>query len=196
MSVEFAQSQTRLNLMRAFAGESQARNRYTMAAGVAKGKKMFVIQQVFLFTADQELAHAKLFYRHLQELSGQNLKVDGTYPIDLAPDLPNLLRAAQHNEYQEWEHDYSHFAKVAREEGFLEIGKHFETIADIEHIHGDRFGRFAELLEKGELFSSQTVTRWMCLNCGHVVEGTLAPAVCQVCKHPQGYFVRMDMVPF
>ena len=196
MSVEFAQSQTRLNLMRAFAGESQARNRYTISAGVAKNQKLYVIEQVFLFTAGQELAHAKLFYRHLKELSGQNLKVDGTYPIDLSGDLLGHLRAAQHNEYQEWEHDYRHFAQTARDEGFQEIGKHFETVADIERLHGDRFGRFADLLARGELFTAQTRVRWMCLNCGHVVEGSLAPAVCDVCKHPQGYFVRTEMVPF
>ena len=196
MSIDFAQSQTRQNLMRAFAGESQARNRYTMAAGLAKSQNLYVIQQLFLFTADQELAHAKLFYRHLQPLSGQNLTVDGTYPVDLHPDLLGQLRAAQHNEYQEWEHDYAAFGQTAREEGFQEIAKHFETIADIEHIHGDRFGRFADLMERGELFAAPAKVRWICLNCGHVVEGSLAPARCDVCKHPQGYFVRLEMAPF
>ena len=196
MSANLANTQTCLNLMRAFAGESQARNRYTMAAEIARGQGLFVIQRVFQFTADQELAHAKLFYRHLQELSGQNLKIDGTYPVDLYPDTLSQLRAAQHNEYQEWEHDYRQFGRIAREEGFEEIGKHFETIADIERVHGDRFGRFADLVESGELFSAKEKVRWICLNCGHVVEGNLAPAHCTVCKHPQGYFVRMDCTPF
>lgn len=114
----FARSETHINLMRAFAGESQARNRYTIAAGIAREKNLYVVQQVFLFTADQELTHAKQFYRQLADLSGQTVRADGTYPVDLYPDLLSHLRAAQHNEFQEWEHDYAHFAKTASEEGF------------------------------------------------------------------------------
>ena len=196
MSVDLAGSQTAQNLMRAFAGESQARNRYTVSAEVARGQGLYVIEQVFLFTAKQELAHAKLFYRHLQPLSGQTITVDGTYPVDLRADSAGLLRAAQHNEYQEWEHDYRHFAQVAREEGFDEIAHHFGTIADIEKTHGDRFGRFADLLESGQLFSSEDRVRWVCLNYGHVVEAKLPQANCEVCKCPQGYFVRADMSLF
>ena len=109
----FARSETHINLMRAFAGESQARNRYTIAAGMAREKNLYVVQQVFLFTADQELTHAKQFYRQLADLSGQTIRADGTYPVDLYPDLLSHLRAAQHNEFQEWEHDYAAFAKVA-----------------------------------------------------------------------------------
>ena len=194
MSTELAKSQTCLNLMRAFAGESQARNRYTVAAATAKGQGFHVLERLFLFTADQELAHAKVFYRHLTQLSGRTLTVDGTYPVDLPNDSLALLRAAQHNELQEWEHDYPAFARVARQEGFDLIGKHFETIADIERTHADRFGRFADLLEQGALFSSPNKTRWVCLNCGHVVEATMAPAHCEVCHHAQGFFLRGDAV--
>ena len=97
----FARSETHINLMRAFAGESQARNRYTIAAGMAREKNLYVVQQVFLFTADQELTHAKQFYRQLADLSGQTIRADGTYPVDLYPDLLSHLRAAQHNEFQE-----------------------------------------------------------------------------------------------
>ena len=171
----FARSETHINLMRAFAGESQARNRYTIAAGIAREKNLYVVQQVFLFTADQ---------------------ADGTYPVDLYPDLLSHLRAAQHNEFQEWEHDYAHFAKTASEEGFPLVAKLFDSIAGIERIHGERFGRFADLLEREELFVSSVTCQWMCLNCGYVVESTMAPASCPVCHHPQGYFVRMEMVPF
>ena len=192
----FAHSQTRENLMRAFAGESQARNRYTIAAGMAREKNLYVVQQVFLFTADQELTHAKQFYRQLADLSGQTIRADGTYPVDLYPDLLSHLRAAQHNEFQEWEHDYAHFAKTASEEGFPLVAKLFDSIAGIERIHGERFGRFADLLEREELFVSSVTCQWMCLNCGYVVESTMAPASCPVCHHPQGYFVRMEMVPF
>ena len=192
----FAHSQTRENLMRAFAGESQARNRYTIAAGIAHKSGLAVVQGLFLFTADQEKAHAKQFYRQLHDLGGQTIRVDGTYPVDLYADLLDYLRAAQHNEYQEWEHDYAGFARTAMEEGFPLVGKLFENIAGVEKIHGDRFGRYADLLERGELFASDVKVEWMCLNCGYVVEATAAPAACPVCRHPQGYFVRVDLAPY
>ncbi len=196
MSVSFDQSETRLNLMRAFAGESQARNRYTFAAGLAKKKNLQVIQGVFTFTASQEEQHAKVYYNLLEKLSGQNIKVDGTYPVDIFPDLLQHLRAAQHNEYQEWEHDYNHFAEIAKQEEFPEISHIFSSIADIEKTHGDRFGHFADLLEQDKLFVSDVQCKWMCLNCGQIIDATMAPAVCPVCKHPQGYFIRWEMAPF
>ena len=112
MSADFAQSETRLNLMRAFAGESQARNRYTFAAGLARRKNLYVLESVFTFTADQERAHAKVFYNLLEQVSGQNLQVDGTYPVELFPDILDHLRSAQHNEYQEWDHDYAGFSRT------------------------------------------------------------------------------------
>mgnify|MGYP005930744547 FL=1 len=192
----FAHSQTRENLMRAFAGESQARNRYTIAAGIAHKSGLEVIQGLFLFTADQEKAHAKQFYRQLHDLGGQTVRVDGTYPVDLYADLLDYLRAAQHNEYGEWEHDYANFARTAMEEGFPLVGKLFENIASVEKIHGDRFGRYADMLEQGQLFASDTKVEWMCLNCGYVVEATAAPAHCPVCRHPQGYFVRVELAPY
>ena len=192
----FAHSQTRENLMRAFAGESQARNRYTIAAGIAHKSGLEVIQGLFLFTAGQEKAHAKQFYRQLHDLGGQTIRVDGTYPVDLYADLLDYLRAAQHNEYGEWEHDYANFARTAMEEGFPLVGKLFENIANVEKIHGDRFGRYADMLEQGRLFASDTKVEWMCLNCGYVVEATAAPAHCPVCRHPQGYFVRVELAPY
>ena len=192
----FAHSQTRENLMRAFAGESQARNRYTIAAGIAHKSGLAVVQGLFLFTADQEKAHAKQFYRQLHDLGGQTIRVDGTYPVDLYADLLDYLRAAQHNEYGEWEHDYANFARTAMEEGFPLVGKLFENIANVEKIHGDRFGRYADMLERGELFASDVKVEWMCLNCGYVVEATAAPANCPVCRHPQGYFVRVELAPY
>ena len=192
----FAHSQTRENLMRAFAGESQARNRYTIAAGIAHKSGLEVIQGLFLFTADQEKAHAKQFYRQLHDLGGQTVRVDGTYPVDLYADLLDYLRAAQHNEYGEWEHDYASFARTAMEEGFPLVGKLFENIANVEKIHGDRFGRYADMLEQGQLFASDTKVEWMCLNCGHVQESLEAPKVCPVCDHDQGYFIRLEMAPY
>lgn len=196
MPVSFDQSETRLNLLRAFAGESQARNRYTFAAGLARRQGLQVIEGVFAFTAGQEEAHAKVFYNQLEGLSGQNLKVDGAYPVDLYPTVLEHLKAAQHNEYQEWEHDYTGFAKVAKEEGFPQASHIFSEIARIEEIHGDRFGEFAGLLESERLFVSDVEIKWMCLKCGHIVESSVAPAMCPVCRHPQGYFIRFELSPF
>lgn len=196
MSVRFDQSETRLNLMRAFAGESQARNRYTFAAGLAQKKNLQVIQGVFLFTAGQEEQHAKVYYDLLEQLSGQSVKIDGDYPVDIFPELLPLLRSAQHNEYQEWEHDYRHFAEVAKQEELPEIAHIFNAIAEIEKTHGDRFGKFADLLESDRLFLSDVECKWMCLNCGHVAQTAAAPLVCPVCKHPQGFFVRWEMAPY
>ena len=196
MSVDFQNSETRKNLMRAFAGESQARNRYTFAASLCKSQKLPVLEAVFQFTAGQEKEHAEIFYNHLKEAAGETIQIDGTYPVDLYDNLLAHLRAAQHNEYQEWEHDYQHFAQVAMSEGFPLVGKLFENIARVEQTHGDRFGKFADLLEKGQLFFSDVEVQWTCLHCGWVVTSTAAPAQCPVCRHPQGYFVRVELAPW
>lgn len=153
--VDFLHSRTRENLMRAFAGESQARNRYTFAASQAKKNGLTVLSKVFEFTAEQERAHAKVFYELLADAASSTIAVDGTYPVDIAPELLPLLRAAQHNEYQEWEHDYAAFAREAREEGFELIGRDFEPISLIEKTHGDRFGLFADLPKQDRLFAEE-----------------------------------------
>ncbi len=196
-SVDFMQSKTRENLMRSFAGESQARNRYTIAASAARQEKLELVARVFEFTADQEKAHAKVFYDLLLPSAGQNIAIDGNYPIDLSDKTLDLLKAARHNEYQEFEHDYAEFAKTAHQEGFDLIGGQFELIAQIEKVHGDRFGLVADLLEKGTLFgedNQQTV--WMCLNCGEIITSSLAPQACPVCRHGQDYFIRLDWAPY
>lgn len=194
--MELKESQTKLNLMKAFAGESQARNRYTFAHGKALQQKLYVIAEAFKFTADQEKAHAEVFYDHLKELTGQNLEIDGTYPIDQFEDILGLLKAAKHNEFEEFEDVYPAFAKVAREEGFLKIAADFEAIAKIEKIHGMRFDRLAMLVENHELFAGKKSEQWMCLNCGHIHEGPQAPQMCPVCQHEQGYFVRIGLAPY
>lgn len=196
MSVSFAQSETKRNLMRAFAGESQARNRYTFSAGLAKKHGLYVVEAVFRFTADQEKAHARAFYDYLEKHSGENIQIDGTYPVDLYSTVLEHLRAAQHNEYQEYEHDYTGFAHVAKEEGFPQISHIFSQIARIEQTHGDRFGQFADLLEAGKLFVSDVECKWMCLNCGYISEGTRPPEICPICQHAQGFFVRLEMAPY
>ncbi len=196
-NVDFMDSRTRENLMRSFAGESQARNRYTIAASAARKEKLEVVARVFEFTADQEKAHAKVFYDLLLPSAGQNIAIDGNYPIDLSDKTVDLLKAARHNEYEEFEHDYAAFAEIAHREGFDLIGGQFELIAKIEKVHGDRFGLFADLLEKGTLFGEDNRQEvWMCLNCGEIITASLAPQTCPVCRHGQDYFVRLDMAPF
>lgn len=196
MSVSFENSETRLNLMRAFAGESQARNRYTYTAGLAKRKGLEVLEQVFLFTADQERAHGKVFYDLLQPLAGQTLKVDGGYPVDLYSDMLDNLKAAQHNEEEEHDSVYANFSKIAAQEGFDAIAHTFTMIGGVEATHAQRFGYFAELLKEEKLFVSEVETGWMCLNCGQIIHSTVAPAACPVCKHGQGFFIRMELAPF
>ena len=196
MSVTFEKSETRRNLMRAFAGESQAYSRYHFAAGRAREQGLQVIERVFDLTAGQELAHAMAFYRQMEPCAGETVGVDGSYPVDLAPEVLEQLRAAHHNEYREYEHDYTGFAKVAKEEGFPVTSHLFSDVARIEQVHGDRFSVFADLLETGKLFVSEVETDWICLHCGHIVRGSAAPAVCPVCRRPQGYFVRYALSPY
>ena len=196
MAINLSQSMTKDNLMRAFAGESQARNRYTFSSNVAKNQKMYVIQQVFDLTAHQEQQHAKIFFDLLKELNGTSITVDGGYPVGNYDDLGKLLRDSQHNEYQEHNVVYPDFARVARDEGFANIATTFENIAAIEKIHGDRFGAFAELIEQGKLFKSDTETEWLCLNCGHIHKGIEAPKKCPVCSHDQGFFVPAKFYNF
>ena len=189
-------SRTKDNLMRAFAGESQARNRYIFGASQARGEKLALIERVFIYTADQEGAHAKIFYNHLQELSGQTIFIDGGYPVDIYNNLTQTLKAAKHNEYEEYEKVYKDFANIAKEEGFMQVAFSFEKIAEIEKTHGDRFEKFANYIETNTLFNSNKEEKWLCLNCGHIHTGNSAPGVCPVCKHPQGYFIRYEESPY
>ena len=196
MGADFKNSETKDNLMRAFAGESQARNRYTFAAQQAREEKLYVVGAVFEYTANQEKEHAEVFYNHLKELSGETIHVDRGYPVDIADDVAKLLRKAQHNEYEEHDPVYKVFAEKAQEEGFPKVASSFRMIAEIEKIHGDRFGRLADLLEQKKLFVSDVKTAWMCLNCGYVFEGEKVPEKCPVCDHDRGYFIRFELSPY
>lgn len=196
MAVDFKNSVTKDNLMRAFAGESQARNRYTFAAAQAKKNNLHVIEALFTYTANQEKEHAEIFYKHLKELAGETIHIDGGYPVDISQDMAKLLRMAQHNEYEEHDDVYKNFAEKAKEEGFPQIAASFAMIAEIEKAHGDRFGRMADLLENGKLFSSDGKTRWICMNCGYIYEGETVPEKCPVCDHDKGYFIRLEQSPY
>lgn len=194
--MDFKTSETHKNLMRAFAGESQARNRYTFAASAAKKQQLYVIEAVFNFTANQEKEHAEIFFDHLKNLANEEIMIDAAYPVETYDDIKEMLRNARDNEHKEYDQVYKTFAKTAEQEGFAGIAYSFNEIAKIEKIHSDRFSYFLDLIEKDELFVSNTETGFMCLNCGHIVTAKDAPQVCPVCKHDRGYFIRLELVPY
>ena len=196
MTMPYESSRTKENLMKAFAGESQARNRYMFAAEQANTSNLYVLAEIFRYTADQEQAHAKVFYDHLAGLAGQNIAVKGTYPVDVADNVLDLLHMAQHNELEEFENVYPHFASVAEEEGFLPVAASFRMIAEIEHNHARRFQHVAKLLEEGRLFAGTGEAVWMCQNCGHLYKGSKVPDTCPVCQHNRGFFIPVDMAPW
>ena len=194
--MDFCSSETHLNLMRAFAGESQARNRYTFAAETAKEKKIYVLEYVFKFTADQEKAHAKVFIDHLNKNCQEEIKIEAAYPVEKYDDILSLLENAQNNEYKEYDDVYKTFGEIAAKEGYNEIAHSFREIAEIEKIHSGRFECFKQLLKEDKLFKSDVKVGWMCLNCGFRFEGLAAPEVCPVCQHEKGYFIRVELVPY
>jgi len=195
--MNLSESETLSNLMRAFSGESQARNRYTFAAENAEKEKLPCVGQVFLYTAGQEKEHAEIFFSYLKKAAQADVRMDGAaYPVDLRADVLALLKDARDHEYKEYGTVYPAFAAKAREEGFPQIARSFEQIAGIEKIHGDRFGDFADWMEQDRLFVSKISIGWICLNCGYVHEGTAAPEICPVCSHERGYFIRMNFSPW
>ena len=195
-TMHFNDSRTRLNLMRAFAGESQARSRYLLAAQVAEDSRLRLMADVFRYTAGQEQAHAEVFYNLLAACAGQTIRVDGGYPVNLSLNVRELLDAARHNETEEAEDVYPAFAEQARAEGFTRAAEVFTAIAAVERTHAARFDRCLRLLQDGALFTGSRETVWMCLNCGHIHTGSEAPALCPVCRRDQGHFIRADLTPY
>lgn len=196
MGIQFKDSQTKVNLMKAFAGESQARNRYTFAAEEAREQGLYAIQEVFLFTANQERAHAERFYDLLKSLSGETIEICGGFPVDKQDTVEGLLEAAQHNEYEEADDVYIAFGNTAKEEGFMEVASAFFQIAEIEKTHGNRFGQLAEMLKDGTYFETKESEKWMCLNCGNIHTGKKLPGVCPVCRYEKGYFIPLELAPY
>ncbi len=170
--MELKGSKTEKNLMTAFAGESQARNKYTYFASVAKKEGYEQIAAIFLKTADNEKEHAKMWFKALGELGST---------------AENLLHAAEGENY-EWTDMYATFAKEAEEEGFTKLADQFRGVAAIEKAHEERYRALLNNVEMQKVFEKGEMTMWECRNCGHLVMGTKAPAVCPVCAHPQSYF--------
>ncbi len=169
---KYAGTKTEKNLMAAFSGESQARNKYTYFASVAKKEGYEQISALFLKTAENEKEHAKLWFKELKGIGNT---------------MENLEAAADGENY-EWTDMYDEFAKVADEEGFHELAEKFRGVAEIEKHHEERYRALLKNIENEEVFKKSTVKVWECRNCGHIVVGTRAPEVCPVCNHPQAYF--------
>ena len=172
--MELKGSKTEKNLMTAFAGESQARNKYTYYASKAKKEGYEQIASIFLETADNEKEHAKLWFKLLHN-------------NDIPTTLENLKDAAYGENY-EWTDMYDEFAKVAKEEGFSRIAYLFEAVGKIEKEHEERYKKLIENMEEGLVFSKDGDRIWKCRNCGHIVIGKSAPEICPVCAHPKAYF--------
>jgi len=178
-------TQTEKNLLIAFSGESQARNRYTYFAGAAKKEGLVQIAYIFEETANQEKEHAKRFFKFLE---GGDLQITETFPAGkIGTTLENLRAAAEGEEY-EWSEMYPAFAKVAKEEGFNQIAAAFEAISVAEKQHGKRYKELADNLESGRVFKRNNKVVWRCRNCGYLHESEIAPEVCPACIHPQAHF--------
>lgn len=189
---------TKQNLLRAYIGECQARARYEMAANVAKKEKLQVLEKVLNFTASQEEQHAIVFYDHLKTIfKEENINVEyANFPIDIQNDLGYLLKRATHNEQQEADDVYKEFSHEAKKEGYLEVATSFMMVSEIEKFHQQRFQKYLDLYTTGNLFTSTSTQKWMCLNCGFIYEGSTAPGKCPVCHHDQGYYIRLEDAPY
>ncbi len=178
-------TETEKNLLKAFAGESQARNRYTYAASVAKKEGFEQISALFTETADNEKEHAKVFFKYLE---GGPVEITATYPAGkLGTTAENLLAAAD-GELEEWSELYPTFAEVAESEGFADVAASFRNIAKVEAHHEARYRALLENVNGYKVFKKDGVFFWKCRNCGYVHEGAEAPDLCPACKHPQSYF--------
>jgi rubrerythrin len=178
-------SETEKNLLKAFAGESQARNRYTYFMNVAKKEGYEQIAGIFQETADNEKEHAEIFFKHLE---GGDVEITAAYPAGkIGTTAENLLAAAE-GEKMEWGTLYPDFQKKAREEGFEKVAESFKEIGDVEEKHEERYRRLLENVKAGTVFKRSKVVEWKCRNCGYVHEGKEAPKLCPACKHPQSYY--------
>lgn len=178
-------TKTEQNLLKAFAGESQARNRYTFFASAAKKEGYEQIQAVFLDTAENEKEHAKIFFKYLE---GGEVEITAAYPAGVIGDTAKNLAAAADGENAEWTTLYAGFAKTARDEGFAEIAGAFELIARVEKEHEARYRMLLKNVVSRTVFKKDRPVKWHCRNCGYVAEGDVAPDVCPACKHPQAFY--------
>ena len=181
-------SQTAVNLMKSFAGESQASMRYKYFASKAKKDKLIQISNIFMETSRNEDEHAKRFYKFLYaDLLDENIEITADFPVHLSDTKTNLISAAN-GEHEEHSSMYPEFARIADEEGYPEIAEVYRRIAEVEAHHEKRYRKLLENLENDTLFKKDEVVLWKCNNCGYIFEGNEAPLVCPACAHPRGYF--------
>jgi rubrerythrin len=178
-------TRTEKNLLASFAGESQARNRYTYFASVARKAGFEQIGAIFLETADNEKEHAKRFFKLLE---GGGTEITASYPAGVISDTAQNLEAAAAGEHLEWTKLYKEAEAVAREEGFENIAKQFKEIAEVEEQHEKRYRKLLTNVREGTVFKKDTVVKWKCRNCGYVHEGKDAPEECPACAHPRSYY--------
>ena len=178
-------SETEKNLLKAFAGESQARTRYTYFSSAAKKEGFEQIADIFMETAENEKEHAKMFFKYLE---GGEVEITASYPAGvIGTTAENLLHAAE-GEKMEWGVLYPEFAKVALKEGFKDVAETFTEIGEVEERHEKRYRKLLANVKAGIVFKREKATEWKCRNCGYVHEGKEAPKVCPACKHPQSYY--------
>lgn len=186
MSKSVKGTKTEQNLLKAFAGESQARNRYTYSAGVAKKEGYEQISAFFLETAENEKEHAKVFFKHLE---GGDLEITASYPAGIIKSTIENLEHAAAGENLEWTTLYADFEKIAEEEGFPEIAMSFREIAKVEKFHEARYRKLIANIKEDSVFKkTPDSTKWHCRNCGYVYEGSDAPNECPACKHPRAHY--------
>lgn len=185
-------TQTEKNVLTAFAGESQARNRYTFYASQAQKDGFIFVRDIFTETANQEAQHAKRLFQFLQ---GGLAEVQGKFPAGVISDTYHNLLESAAGEHEEYAVMYPNFAEIAEKEGFIEIANVMRAIVTAESYHEQRFLELADRIKNNTMFHNDTVTVWRCLNCGALVDGKDAPVACPACFHPTAYFVRLDHMP-
>jgi rubrerythrin len=185
MSKSIRGTKTEQNLLKAFAGESQARNRYTYFASVAKKEGYMQISAFFLETAENEKEHAKIFFKYLE---GGDLEITASYPAGMIGTTKDNLDHAAVGEHLEWTTLYVDFGKIAKEEGFDDVARSFNNVAEVEKFHEARYRKLSANISDGTVFKDDATTKWHCRNCGYVHEGIEAPKECPACAHPQSYF--------
>ena len=178
-------TKTEQNLLKAFAGESQARNRYTYFASAARKEGYEQIANIFTETAENEKEHAKLFFKYLE---GGDVEITASYPAGMIKDTKTNLQEAATGENLEWTSLYSDFTKIANDEGFPEVARTFEQIAKVEKFHESRYRKLINNVANKEVFKKKAAVKWQCINCGYVFEGAEAPKECPACKHPQAFY--------
>jgi len=184
-SLELKGSKTEENLLKSFAGESQARNRYTFFASVAKKEGYEQISEIFTETANNEKEHAELFFKYLK---GGMVEITASYPAGIISNTAENLKEAADGEKLEWGTLYPNFADVAENEGFAAIANTFRMVAKVEKEHEQRYRKLLANVNQGKVFKKDVPIKWKCRNCGHVYEGREAPEECPVCDHAQSYF--------